>query len=233
MAGHDTPDSADTLDPVDPVEIEVKLGVEEPDVIRALLTAPPPDGIAGFVPAGPPRPTIATDRYLDTADPAGRLDAAGLRARLREEDGKVVLALKTEGQRDGDVHHRLELEGPATRSLDPASWPPSTARTRLLAASAGEPLRVIAALRQRRLKRRFRYSDTEIEISLDEMEALDGTLVVARRAELEAELVVGDPAALHGLATTLRGIAGVVDPSGSKLRFAQEALAAHRAAQGC
>ena len=63
-----------------------------------------------------------------------------------------------------------------------------------------------------------------MELSLDELEALDGEHVAGRRFELEAELVEGNAEDLADLADALREIAGVGDPLGSKLGFALDAV---------
>jgi inorganic triphosphatase YgiF len=212
----------------DHVEAEVKLGVELPDEVRRLVERPPSGGIAGFVPSGPVREATSLDRYIDTAERDGALDAIGLRARLRDEGGEVVLGVKDRGSRDGDTHSRRELEGRATSSLDPADWHPSHAREVLVAALGGLPPIEIARLAQRRLKRRFRRGATEVEISLDTIEALDAEgIVAAVRHEIEAELIT-EPSGvadalddLADLARALRELPGVGDSLGSKLSFAR------------
>lgn len=211
----------------DHVEAEIKLGVERPDEVRRKIERPPRGGLAGFLPVGPVRESTSLDRYIDTAEGDGALQALGLRARLRDEGGKVVLGIKDRGSRDGDTHSRREIEGPATRSLDPRDWPGSATRQVLLAALGGLPLVEIARLGQHRLKRRFRRGATEVEVSLDTIEALDGEAVSAVRHEIEAELVSEGPDVpsaledLAELALALRSITGVGDSRGSKLSFAR------------
>ena len=150
-----------------------------------------------------------------------------MRARLRATVDGVVLALKDEGTREGDIHARLELEGPATASLDPTAWLPSPARALLVETTGGAPLVVVASLRQRRRVRRLRRGDTEVELSLDTLEALGGggeaEVVIGRRSELEAELVAGSVADLRELAAALRALPGIGDAGGSKWRFARDA----------
>ena len=161
-----------------------------------------------------------TDRYLDTHLGAGRLFLAGMRARLREANDGVTLTVKRRGTVSGAITTRSEIEGPASPDLDPASWPPSSARDLLLEVAGGAPLTEIAALRQRRLVRLLRRGDTIVEISLDEMDALDGDRSVDHRVELEAELKAGRADALKALAAALASIDGVRAPAGSKLDFA-------------
>jgi inorganic triphosphatase YgiF len=165
-----------------------------------------------------------TDRYIDTDSIAGRLAAAGVRARLRDSGDVVTLTVKRAGLEALGVTTRVELEAPATRAVDPEAWPDSMARTALLDAAGDGRLREIARLRQRRLTRRLRRGSTVIELSLDALEALDGAHVAGRRYELEAELISGDEDDLASLSDALRRIPGVGPALGSKLRFALDAL---------
>jgi inorganic triphosphatase YgiF len=210
----------------EPKEIEVKLAVAAPRKVRPLLVAPDPRRLAGFTAAGPEHVVQLTDRYLDTDQIAGRLFLKSIRARLRRERGVTSLTVKRSGVEARGVTTRVELEGPATRSLDPARWPPSAARAALLEASASEPLQVIAQLRQRRLTRLVARGGTVVELSLDALQAVDRGRVVGRRHELEAELVRGDETALAELGEALLRIEGVSPPLGSKLRFALESAIA-------
>jgi inorganic triphosphatase YgiF len=143
-----------------------------------------------------------------------------MRARLRFRAGRVTLTVKRTGIEAAGITTRVELEAPATRSLGPGRWPPSAARDALLQATAGEPLHVIARLRQHRLVRVVRRGGTRVELSLDALAAVAGGRVVARRHELEAELVDGSPEELATLADALRSIDGVGPALGSKLAFA-------------
>lgn len=164
-----------------------------------------------------------TDRYLDTDHVAGRLQASAYRARLRRSHRSVELTVKRRGTYQGALSERLELKGEATRSRDPARWPHSEARDRLLAIAGPGPLMEIAAVRQRRLVRHFRRGGTEVEVSLDAMESLDGARVVARRWELEIELLEGDRAGLLEVAGGFRRLPGLASATGSKLDFARAA----------
>lgn len=190
-------------------------------MLRAVT--PAPAVLAGFRPVGPAARVDITDRYLDTAVTGGRLEMAGYRARLRSGRGSVELTVKRRGTFVGALSERLELKGPATRSRRPAGWPPSSARDRLLAIVGSAALVEVAALRQRRLVRHLRRDATQVELSLDALEGLDGPRVVARRREVEIELVGGERAALEELAAAIRRLPGVVDPVGSKLDFARVA----------
>lgn len=210
----------------EPKEIEVKLAVAVPLMVRRLLTDPDPRRLAGFSAAGPEHIVQLTDRYLDTDPIAGRLFLKSIRARLRREGAVTSLTVKRSGVEMRGVTTRVELEGPATRSLDPDRWPPSAARAALLEASSSEPLQVIAQLRQRRRTRLLARGETVVELSLDALQAVDRGRVVGRRHELEAELIRGDETALAELGEALLRIDGVSPPLGSKLRFALDAVLA-------
>jgi inorganic triphosphatase YgiF len=207
----------------EPTEVEVKYGVDDPRPVRRLLLAEHPPALAGFEPTGPAERRRMTDRYLDTDHIAGRLQASAYRARLRRSHRSVELTVKRRGTYQGALSERLELKGEATRSRNPARWPASDARDRLLAVAGPGPLIEVAAVRQRRLVRHFRRGRTEVEVSLDGMESLDGPRVVERRWELEIELIEGDRTALLDVAGAFRRLPGVADATGSKLDFARAA----------
>jgi inorganic triphosphatase YgiF len=210
----------------EPTEVEVKLGVSRPAAVRQLLRRPEPARLAGFDAAAELHLVRVTDRYLDTDRVAGRLAAGLVRARLRRQGDAITLTVKRAGTESSGVTTRVELEGPATRAIEPERWPPSAARTVLIEAAGGLPLCEIAALRQRRLTRLLRRGATTVEVSLDALEALAGARVAARRYELEAELVAGEHGALAELSESLRAIDGVGPPLGSKLQFALDAVLA-------
>jgi hypothetical protein len=52
------------------LEVEVKLAVDDPERIRALVSRPDPQLLAGFTGTGPVREIDVVDRYLDTAGQA-------------------------------------------------------------------------------------------------------------------------------------------------------------------
>jgi inorganic triphosphatase YgiF len=202
------------------LEIEVKLSVTDPDRIQLILEHPAPSRLAGFAAAGPVTEQVVLDRYVDTAD--RRLAAADARARVRTGGpGGPILALKRRGIEQAGVTARHEVEAPASDALDPQLWPASPARAELLDLSRGEPLVEIATLRQRRRVRMLRRGAAEVELSLDELEALHGDEVTASRWELEAELKAGPREALEELAAVLERLPGVAPALGSKLSFAR------------
>lgn len=216
-----------------PVEVELKLQVLDAEPLRPLFE-PAPDPalpiLAGFHPITMTETRDVLDLYLDTA--SGRLRTAGLAARIRSEGGRHRLTVKsTAAPVAGSIHRRLEIEGPARPTPDPATWPPSAARDIVVAAVGRAWLRVIACIRQRRRTRQLGRGPTIVELSLDELEALADARddrVLDRRVELEAELVKGELEDLEALAAALAVTAGLVPATGSKLDWARAALARDR-----
>ena len=211
------------------VEVEIKLAVDDPDRIRALLDRPGPDVLAGFRGSGGTREVDVLDRYIDTPD--GALEAVLARARLRESGGGVEITFKRQGiVGEGGVTARVELEGGATADLDPARWPDSAARRELVAIAGAVALIETARLRQRRLVRDLVRGETRVELSLDRLEALDGDSVVATRWELEAELKAGRREDLAELANALQVLPGLSLAAESKRLFAMLAVQRARTA---
>jgi inorganic triphosphatase YgiF len=144
-------------------------------------------------------------RYFDTDD--GRLAAAQLALRLRQEGDRWVQTLK--GRGDG-LMQRLEDEVPLPAAggtdaepvptLEPSRHDGTHAGRALQAALAGGPApRMVYGTDIRRLKRVLRLGGARIEVALDVGELIAGD---ARAAvcELEFELLDGPPQALFDLA---------------------------------
>jgi inorganic triphosphatase YgiF len=217
-----------------PLEIEVKLGVSRPQRIARMVRDFGRHRLAGFEPLTPPRIVMLTDRYLDTVRVDGRLQAAGMRARLRTQGRNVIVAIKRDGVERAGVTVRVELEAAATSSRDPRHWPASPARDAIIEAIGGEHLTEIAVLRQRRLVRTLGRGATTVDLSLDRVDAVERGRVLARRHELEAELRSGQEADLAALAEVLRHVDGLVPAVGSKLAFglsARKSMARQTAAR--
>jgi inorganic triphosphatase YgiF len=186
---------------------------------------------AGFTPDGEVVVRSIEDRYLDTAD--SRLRRAELVARLRAGPAATRITVKSRDTVGRPIQDRLEVEGPATSSLSPETWPPSAARSLVEEATGGRPLEVIARLRQHRRTLVVRRGETRVELSLDDLEALeiggrtgaDGA-VLARATELEAELLSGQRRQFEILAAVLLRLDGLRPASGSKLDWAIAALTA-------
>lgn len=192
-----------------------------------MVAQPDPTRLAGFAGDGEARIDEIVDLYIDTSPTDGMLRAAGLRARLRVSAEGVVLAVKGRSSLATDlITTRMELEAPATASLDHRAWPPSAPST-LIAETIGDTALVeIAALRQRRHVRMLRRDEVLVELSVDELTALDADgSTLGKRVELEAELKAGAAQMLAGLAHALARLEGVGPPLGSKLEFALAARA--------
>jgi len=171
---------------------------------------------------GGPRRVTVLDRYLDTEDLA--LETALARVRIREHGDAVLATFKRQGVVEDGVTERVELGGPATDDPDPARWPESPARVALLEIlGPGRRLIETARLRQHRLLRDVRRGETIVELSLDQLEALDGDRVTATRWELEAELKHGSRDELGELVGALLRIPGVAAATESKRAFARSA----------
>lgn len=145
-------------------ELELKYAVENPDAVREFVGA---DTLAGFR-AGPWRTLEISDRYVDTY--SRRLAKAGYGARLRRVDGRTTLTVKADSRASNDandaLHDRLELEAPATRTLDPQDWPPSEARSAVEATIGRERLRTLFTIRQRRVERDLRNGEGPVVATL-------------------------------------------------------------------
>jgi triphosphatase len=213
----------------DDEEIELKFEVADPAALAALFERSA-SVAAGFE----SDPEVATrsvlDIYFDTHD--GRLRAAGLVARLRSEMGRHRVTLKSTARPvNGAVYRRLEVEGAALPTLVPETWPLSDARILIQAAIAGQPLEVIARLRQRRRTIVIRRREAAIELSLDDLEALplagaDGASrdrALATRTELEAELLSGEVDDLRDLETALAVLPALRPATQSKVEWARGA----------
>ena len=166
------------------------------------------------------------DRYLDTADL--RLAAVHWACRLRSREGRTLVSLKGPAAHvaGATLHLRPELEGPATPEYDPAGWPRSAARARLLAMAGGEPLVERLTLAQRRTEREVCQARlTTGLLSLDRVRVLRGGTEIGRLLTVELEL---DPVALAGgldprpLATALEAIDGLQPDPLTKLEHALE-----------
>jgi inorganic triphosphatase YgiF len=195
------------------------------------LFEPAPDPglpiLAGFHVLSAVTSREVVDLYFET--PGGRLAAAGFAARIRSESGRHRLSLKSTAEPGaGPIHRRLEIEGPARPTIDPATWPRSAARDLLVTTIGAARLRVVASIRQYRRSRLLGRGPTTVELSLDELEALAGPRderVLDRRLELEAELVKGELEDLEALAAALAVSAGLAPSTGSKLDWARAATA--------
>jgi inorganic triphosphatase YgiF len=209
-----------------PVEVELKFMAPGPAPLRALARR----RRLGPAYLGPAEVINEVDRYLDTAD--GRLAEARWACRLRARSERVIVSLKgppRSGAGGPGLHRRPEVEGPATRSLDPATWPPSDARDRLIEMSAGRPLSERLALRQRRTQRDVVVAGIEVgQLSLDRVTVARGAERTGRLWSVELELSpasAGDDALIAALRTALEQLPGLAPDAQTKLEHAETMLA--------
>ncbi len=204
-------------------EVELKYAVQNSDSIREWLEKGLPPGIS----AGRWTTRSDEDSYVDTADRA--LGAAGFGARLRRRGYGITLTLKSLGSvgaRPGDgtggptvsdaLHRRVEIEGPATRSLEPGSWPESEARDLLESITHGAPLKLRFVIQQRRAVRKLRSDDGTAELSLDDVKVKSRNRIVGTFTTLEIESLSGSLALLDRLAAALESTGLVEAESRSK-----------------
>lgn len=214
------------------MEIELKYRARDDGVLERLAAVP----TLGPATLDPPRTFDELDRYLDTAD--GQLAAARWACRLRTRDGRTVISLKGPAavERAGDpraLHRRPELEGPATSAIDPAAWPPSEARDRLLELARGGVLGERLALAQQRTERAVQLDGARVgTLSLDRADVLGsgeqrGRLLIVE-LELTTDLALAT-GSLDALADALGAIDGLEPDRPTKLELALELVAARDA----
>jgi inorganic triphosphatase YgiF len=207
-------------------EVEAKFVADAPAALDALAIAPS----LGFASLGPARVVAETDRYLDTAD--GALASARWACRLRERDGTIRISLKGPAEATtGAWHHRrLEVEAPATASIDPAAWPESDARRLLVQLTGGAEMVERFTLRQQRTERPVIVDGERVAtLSLDVAAIVDGERECGRLLVVELELASPEALAVDrftALAGLLAERAGLEPEPRSKLEHALELLAA-------
>jgi CHAD domain-containing protein len=206
-----------------PIEVELKFRVMDLVAAERYLVA---EEIGSFSGSSAARATQLEDHYVDTA--SGALTRAGFAVRLRQSGRDTIVSVKSLARSHGagGAVRREELEGPADRTAGPLEWPPSDARSLVLELAGDAPLVELVTIRQLRRKRIVRDGDTRVELSLDEVDVVARSRVVARFVELEAELVKGDEDRLAGLAEVFAADPALAPERGSKL---EAALAAVRA----
>lgn len=209
-----------------PVEVELKFAADGPAPLRALASV----ARLGAATLGPPHTFDEVDRYLDTPD--GRLAAERWACRLRSREGRTRVSLKgpPESGSGGQIHRRPEIEAPATESTDPASWPPSEARSFLDALRGNAPLVERLRLAQRRSERDVRVDGDELgTLTLDVVGVEAGGRPVGRFHVVELELrtsgTADDEAGLLGLGAALEAVDGLRPEPRTKLEHALSLLA--------
>ncbi len=203
-----------------PIETEAKYRLVDAATGTRYLVL---DSLGEFRASSAPRTTQHEDRYLDTPDRA--LERAGYVARLRQSPTGTLVTVKSLARSDagGPIHRRDELEGPADRSADPGSWPPSQARSLILELCGDAPLVELVTVRQLRRRRDYRAEQAAIELSVDEVDVVVHGSVIDRFAEMEIELREGDEGPLQALANLLALDPELTVSDGSKFESALDA----------
>jgi len=202
------------------IEAELKLRAAGEAPLDALTTAP----ALGRARLGPAVTVDELDVYLDTPD--GRLAAARWACRLRTREGRRWISLRGPAahQPGEPLHRRPEIEGPVGPDpLDPAAWPDSPARARVLQLAGEQRLAERVTLRQRRTERSVALEGEEIgTLSLDRVEVRRHEASPGRLFAVELELA--DPERAASLAPELlRALSsrdGLVPEAASKLELA-------------
>lgn len=203
------------------IEVEAKFRAVGPEPLEQLRT------LARLGPAvlGPARTVDEIDRYLDTRD--GRLEAALWACRLRSRDGTWRVSLKgppSPGTDGSAMHHRPELEGPATADPEPSGWPASDARSFLEGIIRGGPLTERLRLRQRRTERPVAiagHAGPVALLTLDEVVVEEGGTAagILHVVELEQARGAGE-VDLGPIVAALAGIRGLAPDPLTKLEHA-------------
>lgn len=138
-------------------------------------------------------------RYFDTAE--GALHKAGATLRLREGAARIEQTFKSSAA-SGGVLCRGEWNAPASGGApDLAAFPPE-ARTMIERLVDSAPLEPRAVTSVERCIRRLRFGASTIEVALD-LGTVEGGGRSEPIAELELELLKGEPADLFALAQEL------------------------------
>ena len=187
------------------VEIEAKLLVPQRTALEELRSCAQ---MAGFSVA-PAVQSILRDTYLDTRGRA--LLAAGYACRRREQEGRIIMTLKSASTAGDVIHRRRELEVELPADRPPALWPACEARDTLLPLIGSEPLMELLRIRQTRFLREARDGRRPVAlVSLDEV-VVEGAGGGESWQEMEIELVPGgrerDIAALAAWARARFGLA--------------------------
>ena len=204
-------------------EVEAKFLSDGPAPLERLAAA----RHLGRATLGPARAFDEVDRYLDTDD--GLLEAAGWACRLRRREDATRVSLKgpPDAATGGFLHHRPEVEAPASDSLDPAEWPPSEARALVERLTGGRALHERFRLLQARTERGVQLEGSQIgTLSLDAVSVRRGERDAGTLHAVELELRLGgeaDASALESLAELGRDLAaqpGLEPDAATKLQHA-------------
>lgn len=188
------------------VEIEQELKFEVP----RRWSMPSLEGVGPVASVGQPRRMTQSATYLDTPD----LDLLRGRCTLRRRTGGTDAGwhLKTPGEQDGRVEHRLPLGRSSVHV-------PAGLRRQVADLVGSKPLVPVALLRTRRTRRELQSSDGTV-LALVEDDVVQATTYLAgeriqRWREVEVELVDGDVEDLRTVSDALieRGLTASDSPS--------------------
>jgi triphosphatase len=207
--------TAETEIASDPEEIEAKFSFEDGEALRDWFDeAFPVGGGEGW------RTHQITDTYFDTADDV--LEQAGYGARLRSVGPTTTLTIKADIEVSEGLHRRVELEAPATRTLEPDKWPDSEARSQLIDVVGGRRLIERFVVGQQRRERAIEVDGTRVVASIDEGEVEYIGLPSGELRVFELELLTGDPAALRRIARRVNESDLVQAQDNSKMELAAD-----------
>jgi inorganic triphosphatase YgiF len=182
-----------------PVELELRLA-GDPETLHAVFKSPP------LTPASEQNDDVSEleSRYFDTPDLD--LRAKGLAYRVRANGKGFKQTLKAGDEAKAAVLKRGEWETPLEDAEPKPAILPKRAREQMPKAAFEDGLEQAFATRVKRLTREVTFGDNgRIEAALDlgEIETGTGDLPIA---EIELELLEGEPVALYDLALELQKI---------------------------
>jgi CHAD domain-containing protein len=190
--------------------MELKYAVNDAAAVRNLVSTDTVAGLRG----GAWRMNAMVDQYIDTQ--SGALAKAGYGARLRHIDDRTVVTVKGarrgKGRRrkSGPLHDRMELEGRASRRLNPNRWATSAARALIEATAGDERLRTLFFIDQQRDERELvRDGSPVARLSIDTATVRRFGRNLGEFVSLEVEATVPMPEAR----TVLEAIAAALDGS--------------------
>ncbi len=184
---------------------------------------------------GEGRLSSVRDDYLDTDDRV--LLAAGYACRLREQEDRILLTVKSVAGSHGAIHRREELEAalPAEVSLAArppftvSDWPSFPARDKIAELAGDRNLLVLFSLNQERFLRDVMEANRRVAVaSLDRVSLVVGS-ASRQWSELEIELAFdGTETDLAAMSDWVRDALGLKPATGSKFERALQVVNAGR-----
>jgi CHAD domain-containing protein len=217
-----------------PRELELKYVVNDGARMAQWIDEHLLPGLPDLV-AGAPAVVTVEDQYFDTL--RGALERRGFGARLRQEDGRTLVTVKSVKRvvpsggrgRSRALHRRIELEAVATPRLDPETWPSSSARELIDEVRGGARLHTLFTVKQKRNQRQLQAAEGTAELTLDDVRVLMGRAEVGAFVELEIESSDGSTTLLERLADLLGSCPFVTPEERSKEERARDLVASRLA----